>query len=310
MIRPRSTTGLAAGSALILVVNAVILGAAAYNRRGEPLLLTLTERELALPEFREDEGSGLFLSFRSFGQAPRGVDRVAWRRGYELPPVEYPWLDERKMRALGLRLDTGAGGPVDESRRTTARARRALVALEVDGEGWSRLMAAREDRVAGLRKDVEAGRAAAEMSSDAEVLLELDRAMRSRLVPIDADQDREALRRRHEDRHDLVVVEALVDAVRDATGLCGPVWRGRVTYLLLADVRVPADLRHALAPFLPKETADEAAKRDRAQRTHAWPAANPPRYRAVVAIGRRAEPWLVSVTPVDQDAGNQRMVPR
>jgi hypothetical protein len=266
-----------AGCAVVAIVNAVILGAAARNRRGEHLSeLTLTERELAVPEFHEDEGSGLVLTLKFASEAPQSVQRRAWRRRDDLPAVEYDWLDQAKLEALGFRIDTDRN----------AGDRVAFIVLELDGESWTRWLTAREER---LRKSLSQG--------DADALLALDRTMRSRLVPIDAGLDEQALRSRYADRARYLIVEGLVRALRDADGT--GTWRGRVARLSVSRIRVPRELTAAFSKFLSRETESAVLESERKERQVSWPAPAPPRYRVVVAFGRRNEPWLVSLSGLD-----------
>lgn len=299
MIRPRSVAGLAGGCALIAIVNAVVLGSAAWNRGAEhPVRLTLTERELALPEFREDDSSGLFLEFRFAGQAPPAVRRAAWRRQHVLPFVDFPWLDAAKLRELGFRLDPPGAGPTDDHDHTATTTRRAFVVLEFEGDAWTRLLTVREERVAAIRDEAGSGAAEPQALADAEAVLNLDRIMRSRLVPIDAGFDEEELRARYAGKPGTVIVEAVVGAVREGAETDDASWRGEIQRLVIADVRVPAELRPAMTAFLPAETEAAASRRERAERQVAWPAPVSARYRATVAFGRRNEPWLVGVEAI------------
>jgi len=278
-MQPKSVVALLAGCGLIVIVNAALLGAAARNRGGDRLAeLTLTERELAVPEFREDESSGLFLKLKFASEPPPAVQRIAWRRRADLPSVDYPWLDPGKLEALGFRLGTEPG----VSQRT------AFVALEFDGDSWTRWLAAREDR---LRKRLP--------QAEAEALLALDRTMRSRLVPVDAEPDAETLRRKFPDRSRYLIVPALVRAIAGAADADDPAWRGQIVDVLVSDLHVPRELAPALKTFLPQETEDAVSKREQRERQLSWPAPTPPRYRAVVAFGSRNEPWLVSVTKIE-----------
>jgi hypothetical protein len=289
--RPRSVVALLAGCALIVIVNAVILGEAVWNRGGERLAeLTLTERELAVPQFRENESSGLVLTLKFASQPPTAVQRVAWRKRNELPAVDYPWLDRGKLEALGFRLGPEPSAPPDEHGGVDARERTAFVALELDGDSWTGWLAAREDRVRKHLSD-----------ADAAAVLALDREMRSRLVPVDAGNDAEALRRRHPDRARYLIVPGLVRAVRAGPDSGGASWRGQIAEVFVGDIRVPRELAPALKKFLPRETSGEAFEREQREREVSWPAPTPPRYRAVVVFGRRNDPWLVSVSEL---AGN------
>jgi len=288
-MRPKSVVALLAGCALIVIVNAAILVAASRNRGGDRLAeLTLTERELAVPEFREDESSGLFLTLKFASDPPPAVQRIAWRKRADLPAVDYPWLDQGKLEALGFRLGTEPSVPSDEHAHVGVSERTAFVALEFDGDSWTRWLAAREDR---LRKRLP--------QAEAEALLALDRTMRSRLVPVDAGREEAALRRRFPDRARFLIVPALVRAVQGGADTGDPSWRGQIAEVLVTNLHVPRELASALKTFLPQETEDAVLKREQRERQLSWPAPTPPRYRAVVTFGSRNEPWLVSVTKND-----------
>lgn len=276
---PKSGMALLAGCALIVIVNAAILGAAASNRRRDRLAeLTLTERELAVPAYREAESSGLRLTLKFVSEPPPRVQRIEWRKRVDLPVVDYPWLDRGKLVDLGFHL-----GP--ESKPI---GRTAFIALELDGDSWARWLAAREDR---LRKQLP--------TVEAEAVLAIDRTMRSRLVPIDAGRDAEALRRRFPDRSRYLIVEGLVRTVQGSPGDAS--WRGEIATLVVSDVCVPRELAPAMKKFLPRETQAEAFASERREGEASWPAPAPPRYRAVIAFGRRNEPWLVSVSGIAPD---------
>ena len=288
-MRPKSVVAFLAGCALIVIVNAAILVAASRNRGGDRLAeLMLTERELAVPEFREDESSGLFLALKFASEPPPAVQRIAWRKRADLPSVDYPWLDRAKLEGLGFRLGTEASVPSDEHAHVDVSQRIAFVALELDGDSWARWLAAREDR---LRKRLP--------QAEAEELLALDRTMRSRLVPIDAGRDEASLRRRFPDRARYLIVPGIVRAVAGGADAGDPAWRGQIADVLVSDLHVPRELAPALKTFLPQETQDAVSKREQRERPRSWPAPTPPRYRAVVAFGRRNEPWLVSVSKIE-----------
>jgi hypothetical protein len=275
-MRPKSVMALLAGCALIVIVNVAVLVAAARNRGGERLAeLTLTERELAVPEFREDESSSLFVTLKFASELPPAIRRIAWRNRADLPSVDYAWLDRVKLEALGFRL-----GPEPGTIQRTA-----FVALEFDGDSWTRWLAAREDR---LRKRLP--------QAEAEALLGLDRTMRSRLVPVDAGRDAETLRRRFADRSRYLIVPALIRAVQGGAETGDPSWRGQIAELLVPTIHVPRELAPALKTFLPQETEAEAGKREQRERQPSWPAPMPPRYHAVVTFGSRNEPWLIGIS--------------
>jgi hypothetical protein len=273
-----SVAALVSGGALIVIVNAAILGTARSNREGERLAeLTLTERELAVPAYREAESSSLRLKLKFASESPPALQRVAWRKQADLPAVDYPWLDRGKLESLGFRLDSNSNPGL----------RIAFVALELDGDSWTRWLAAREDR---LRKRLP--------PDDAEAVLALDRSMRSRLVPVDAGRDVAALRRRFPDRARYLIVPGLVRAVSGGPDAPDASWRGQITDILVSDIGVPREMAPVVNEFWPRETTSEAFSKEKREQQVSWPAATPPRYRGVVVFGQRNEPWLVSVSEI------------
>jgi len=294
-----SPGAVAAGLALVLIADAAILATAGWNRRGGPLSeIVLTERELAVPEYREEENTGLALSLVLGDEPPSGVERSAWRKRYRLPRAKHPWLDQAKLRELGFRADIDPSGPAAQEACEREGDRSVFLVLEFEGEAWRRWLAEREERVGELRRKVESGAADRKALEDAETLLALDRVMRSRLFAVDAGLDLGSLLRRYPDRARYVVIRGIVSLAvsRPEEGAA----RLDTVLMVLPDrVHVPAGIRRGLLPFLPGETQEQVFERERKEPEAAWPSPAPPRYRAVLALGRRLEPWLVSVAPAD-----------
>jgi hypothetical protein len=223
---------------------------------------------------------------------------VAWRRRYRLPRAKHPWLDRAKLRELGFRADIDPSDPAAQEACEREGGRSIFLVLEFEGEAWRRWLADREDRVGELRRKVESGAADRKELQDAEALLALDRVMRSRLFPVDAGLDLESLRRRYPDPSRHLVVRGIVSlAVIRPEG--GPARLDSILEVLPDKVHVPVGIRPLLLPFLARETQEQAFERERKEGEAAWPAPAPPRYRAVLAFGRRLEPWLVSVSRND-----------
>ena len=284
--------------ALVVVADLVIVALAAWNRSGAPeCVLTLSERELSLPEFRDEDSTGLAMELTATEQAPRAVRRIAWRRRAEWGRVEHSWLDDAKLAELGFRTAWSQGDAVAEERYARRAARPAFVVLEQDGDGFGRWLAAREAELALARTELTEGKVDTARIADLEALLALDRVMRSRLFPVDAGRDPRALRARYPDRGRYCVAPGLIRLWLDRPAGQKPRIRGRVV-LLLGDVDVPLRLRSRLAGFLPGETADQLDARERLQDKPPWPTPVPPRYVVKVAFGRSYEPWIVDISPV------------
>ena len=293
MKRLASPASVAAACGLIVVTNLAILAAAGWNRRGEPVAeLSLTERELAMPAARQDDGTGLELSLVMTHEPPGVVRRTArWKR-YELPSVDYSWLDRAKLLELGFRIDLDPTHPDAAEHYSQAMPRRVYVVVEYDGQAWNRWISGREQQVRELRREVQEGTAEPSALTAAESLLAVDRTMRSRLFPVDAGVDADALQRRYRDRRRHAVVAGLLrpKVVQPENGVA--TLSGEVLALVVSRVHVSRRLRRHLEAFLPEETWDEIEAREQRESETGWPSPTPPRYRATLAVGRRHEPWL------------------
>ena len=285
-----------AACGLIVVTNLAILAATGWNRRGVPEAeLSLTERELAMPGARQDDGTGLELSLVMTHEPPGVVQRTArWKR-YELPSANYDWLDRAKLLELGFRVDLEATHPNAAEYYSHAMPRGAYFVVEYDGEAWNRWISGREEQVRKLRRYVDEGTAELRALTDAEAVLAFDRTMRSRLFPVDAGVDADALQRRYGDRRRYTVFAGSLrpKVVQPESG--DPTLSGDVLGLVVSPVHVPRELRRHLDAFLPEETWGEIEAREQRAAESGWPVPTPPRYRATLAIGRRHEPWLLRV---------------
>ncbi len=155
-------------AALVLLIGiGSLLGAAAWNRGGDPQFIELTERELELPwtweNGRSDDDAELRLAFR-------------WQLRAE-PQDARVWLSDVKLRALGFGTGVPAGAPEAELVYGRSLPRVAWVAFEFDGPAW-RLIEQRRATSSPDRHFADLGAA-------------------SHLVPVDAGPDPEPLRRRH-----------------------------------------------------------------------------------------------------------------
>ena len=111
---------LAAGAALILLVNVVALSGVYFNRSGEPdARLTLSQRELGVPwDWRVPrDNSGLVLGLN--WRVPDGSAVEYSYGGYGYHGGTPDWLDEPRMKALGF--DTAAVAESGEGRRRFER---------------------------------------------------------------------------------------------------------------------------------------------------------------------------------------------
>jgi hypothetical protein len=275
------------GVAIIVVTNAIALAGVWWNRQppadGNP---TLSERELGLPwrgpRLRENSGLALDLRWRV-------IDREGAEVGSSFPfnGGTPQWLDAGRMAALGF-----APGEVasDAGRRRYLKQlpHEAVLVLELAGPSW-------EYAVARARAD--AGRHAAAAAANpgskefagrakrAQEALTREEFTNSRLFVVDAGLDPEALRRQYPDRNRFLLLRGTVrPAVRDGDN-GQPVAAGRIGNFRGIRVQVPHAQRATLEPFEAGPTGQPVAGS---------------RYEVMLAVGRKLEPWIVSVRPLSK----------
>lgn len=193
-LTPRRT--LAAGLALILASNAVVLAGVAWNRSGEPdAQLRLTQRELGLERDwaggRENSGVALRLQWRVLRRAA-GEGFVDYGYSYA---TDADWLDREKLEQLGFDLSAPARDPLlDEQRFERQLPRPALLVLELDGPA----------RAAALKRAEEFAEKSQQKA--AQEALARERSANSRLFVVDAGLDADALRAKYPDRKRYAIV--------------------------------------------------------------------------------------------------------
>jgi hypothetical protein len=254
--------------AIVAAANAVILWSVYDNRRGEPdAVVTLTEREWPLASVSERNTA-------------RELNWTTARYEYW---QSAPWLDAAKLAALGF--DTSMPPSVEKADVFYSRqlSPRVFAVYEFDGDAWLKALDERRNAAADQQqRDPNLARATSEQ-------VESERIRGSRLVPIDAGLDPDELRRAYPDRSRFIVVPAVVHIQvsfgrRTPTAIAPRVLGGSVRAVTTTLV-VPREFRAAL------ERADTRPS-DRGA----------PRYSVTIAYGRRHEPRIVAIQPIDTPA--------
>lgn len=282
---------LAAGALLILLTNGAALTGVWLNRGGEPeSRLTLTERELPLPYrgYLHKENSGLALRLAWRVANHDAVDDYYYAQSGGGTPV---WLDATRMTGLGFEVPANTTDETARRRYTRQQPREALLVLELAGPAWrqaverARENLARHEAAAAANAD---SKEFANRAKNARAALEREENANSRLFAIDIGRDPATLRASYPDRDRYLIVKATVRpqfATRDKQ--MQPT--GHVGALAIDSINVPFEMRAAV------ETLQARPRR-------ADPAADGgPRYEAVLAIGRRLEPWLERLAPLAAD---------
>jgi hypothetical protein len=280
--RPLPLMALAA--ALVLGVNVIVLGGAAWNRGAEEARLQMGERELSLSGDWQgnDENSGLALALR-WRVAPLTDPEDGQYLSEHSYHAATTWLDADRLAMLGFVLpDPVAGEP---PRRWRLQSREAWLALEFDGPAHQRSVARAEHWLAAAEARLAEHPDAREHRDRVDSAKRHVAAVReqwSRLLVIDSDADAQTLRQRHPDRQRVAVVRGRIGASWVAEGPTSRgkgAWRGHIDAVSVDQIHVPLDLPAPL-DALPEQRYDE--RQDR--------------YAVELAWGRRHEPWIISVS--------------
>jgi hypothetical protein len=134
------TRALLAGCGLIVLVNALILAGAAYNRSGDAdSQLQLSERELYPPynrswSFHENGHASLGLVWRILPAQDKEFADYSGAHNFGGTPA---WLDENKLLALGFELPAATS---TETNWRGQRQRDVILVLEYDGPTYQQAL--------------------------------------------------------------------------------------------------------------------------------------------------------------------------
>lgn len=282
---PRALT-FALGAAIILAANAVALGGVAWNRSGEPASrVALSQRELARPPewraSREDSSLALSLKWRVPRAGLEPYEETYWRFGGS--PA---WLDERRLAELGFDVERAKVAGAHSQRALRKSEREVRVVLELAGAAWRQAL----DQARSHLAEQQALLAA---SPDAEQRIRAEKLARerlareehenSRLFAVDVGTDVAALRAQYPDRSRYLILAARLRLQR-TTVANAPAVSGYLNTLAGHRINVPHALRGMFEVGAVR--AGEAADGVEAHAPFA----------AVVAVGRRLEPWIEEVS--------------
>jgi hypothetical protein len=239
-----------------LIAVASLVGLAGWNKSSDaqsPLMLSEREMPLSAQLVSVEDAEGLKLPIV-----------FQWRAN---PLESRNWLPESKLRALGFPLDVPAGDPSAFEVYADLPPRLAWIVLEYDGPAWTEIARRRAVQREDLR----------------------DRNADSRLVPVDAGLDVEALRTQYPRGHLIVRGVVAINFLGPSSG--GPLLYGLLRELVPSMVTVPSEYLPTLvglAPFSLPPTPPDAPRPELV-----------PRYEVEVSVGRVGIPFVKSIRRID-----------
>lgn len=259
---------LIAGSALIMLTNAVALLGAAYNRSDDPeSRLQLSQRELQRDRWNKKDNSGITLRLDW-----RITQQNGYKTGYADKWGNPAWLDKAKLAELGFDVAKLASNSENGRHYKVAQTRDVLLVMELNDQAYQQELK-RAKEFTEQAKVLQAGNPGSEefkqRAKNAEENYQREQRDNSRLFVIDAGIDLQQLRATYPDRTRYAIVHGLVrpSIVREEReSRIG----GIVSKLHAEYINVPLNYRKVF------ETAAQ--------------------YEVRVAFGKRLEPWITAAS--------------
>lgn len=266
---------LLAGSALILLTNAVVLLGAAYNRNDTPeSSLQLSQRELQHNRwngFKDNSAITLILNWR--------VAREEAAQPNDYFPGSYAgkwgrpaWLDKAKLAELGFDVEKLASTAEYGRRYKETQPREALLVLEFNDRAYQHeLQRAREyaEQSSALLAGNPGNKEFEQRVKKAEEYFKNEEKNNSRLFVIDAGLDLLKLRAAYPDRTRYAIVHGLIhpSTTHEKNEIrIG----GNISELHAEQINVPLNYRQVFDGVAP--------------------------YEVTLAFGKRLEPWITAAT--------------
>ena len=282
--------------ALMIAVDAFVLGGVAANRAGQPeSVLTLTERELPIAStWKEDSGLWLRVDWNSYDS-----------RGLGPSP---PWQTVQKMSALGFDVSMPVEDPDAQVFYRKARPIECFGVFEFEGDSWKRFLEREEAHIRETEAQVASGKWQPDTLDTQRENLARDRVSRSRLQIVDLGKDAAALRQSYPDRSRYLITRMVV-------GLSLAIRRqpnNAETHLLELEpeevlpemLQVPSRVRSLPEALRRRREEDKVAHPEEAFGLDCC-LQGPPRYEVEVRYGGHHEPWIVAIRPREAEAGGQ-----
>lgn len=277
----------AIGFIILLTTNIIVLAGVAANRSGKPeALIDLTERELQLPSYTQEENSGLSLrlDWRALEEESDN-DSIYGYYGHS----NYPeWLTVDKLIELGFDPDTLKKMLNNMENYKESIPRQVFIVLELDGEPHRQVVKRAEAALTKLKERLASHPDDKELKDkfkNAEKRLKDENTSSSRLFAVDAGLYPEKLRAKYPDRGKYIIARGLVEPSRTYINKKDKI-KGYISELSVEDIHVPLEHRKIIDAVLEHR---KPGKKGRSS----------PGYTVQVAYGSRFEPWIISISSLE-----------
>jgi Domain of unknown function (DUF4824) len=272
---------LAAGIALFILTNIIVISGAMYNRSGEPdAVIEFSERELTINDWQKKENSGLSLQL-NWNQYTFGYGNY------------YHQFSDEKLLSLGYDLiDSKDRDEVWEYIRKQLP-RSVWVVLEFNGENY-------QDKLREAEKQFEEDESLYLLETSNEQLkrkmersqneLKWEKNSSSRLFAIDVGNSPELLRQQYPDKSRYIITSGIFRLSYNDDYDARIKITGYISEINVTDIHVPLEQRSIFDSLPVKEYMTQG---------NIYPLSYKPRYQVEIGYGKRYEPWIMSTKLLD-----------
>jgi Domain of unknown function (DUF4824) len=272
---------LAAGIALFILTNIIVISGAMYNRTGEPeSLIEFSERELTINDWQKKENSGLSLQL-NWNQYTFGYGNY------------YHQFSDEKLLSLGYDLiDSKDRDEVWEFIRKQLP-RSVWVVLEFNGESYQNKLREAEkqfeedERLYSLETSNEQLKRKMERSQNE---LKWEKNSSSRLFAIDVGNNPEQLRQQYPDKSRYIITSGIIRLSYNDDYDTRINITGYISDINVTNIHVPLEHRTEFDALPEKEFITQG---------NIYPLSFKPRYQVRIGYGKRYEPWIMSAKLLD-----------
>ena len=249
---------------LIIITNIFILVGVSSNRSEITSSVVLTERELQMPYYSNEENSGVSLSIKW-----RVLDKN--QKASNHYNKQASWLDKNKLEELGFNIQK----ITKQKNYKPSPKKEVLLVLEYDGKSYQKALKQVKQNLLdkeekGKKREIK----------DAKKALHVEQNSASRLFVIDVDKNYNTLRNRYHDSSKYIIIKGIIKAYYN---LNTKDLYGYIDNISVTSLHVELKYRQLLS----KITKNKVLKYNSDAK---------PRYTVKVEYGSRYEPWINSVS--------------
>ena len=273
---------------ILFITNIIILLGVYFNRSTEPVSqLILTERELRVPHqlHKENSSFSLQLLWNSIGKK----DDINQFSYLHLPF----WLDKKKLEELGFDLNKLQEQKDIDEFSIPLITKEVFIVLEYDGDAFNEVIKNEKKKLKEKENLFRANpndETLEKKYKTAKEAIKTKLKSETRLYAIDAGLNPITLNKQYNNPSKYIITKAIIQT---AYGFGKKEIVGRISHLSIPIIHVPLKYRKVLDSLIDW-------KQQKNDYSGVYNIYYSPRFKVELAYGKRYEPWIVSIEPIEK----------